>query len=139
TSGGFGVLQKGHAISFGDLNNDGNQDIYHLVGGAFEGDFYRSILFENPGHGNHWVTLKLEGVKSNRIALGARIKVIVQSPEGERMICRTVGTGGSFGANPLRQEIGLGQASAIKRAEITWPVTGATQMVTNLALNKFYR
>ncbi len=139
TSGGFGVLQKGHAISFGDLNNDGTQDIYHLVGGAFEGDTYRSMLFENPGHGNHWVTLKLEGVKSNRIAIGARIKVIVQSREGERMICRTVGTGGSFGANPLRQEMGLGHATAIKRVEIFWPVTGRTQMVTNLDLDKFYR
>ncbi|MEM8894544.1 MAG: VCBS repeat-containing protein, partial [Bacteroidota bacterium] len=39
TSGGFGHIQKGHAISFGDIDNDGDQDIYAVMGGAFEGDF----------------------------------------------------------------------------------------------------
>ncbi|MFO1501033.1 MAG: VCBS repeat-containing protein, partial [Verrucomicrobiota bacterium] len=70
TSGGFGHLQKGHGVSFADLDNDGDQDIYHSIGGAFEGDFYRNALFENPGHGNHWLTLKLEGAQSNRVAIG---------------------------------------------------------------------
>jgi hypothetical protein len=139
TSGGFGNLQKGHGVSFADLNNDGQQDVFHLVGGAYEGDFYRKSLFENPGHDNHWITLKLEGVKLNRVAIGARIKVVVQNAEGERAIYRTVGSGGSFGANPLRQEIGLGQAKAIRRVEIFWPVTGQTQVVTNLTMDKFYR
>jgi len=41
--------------------------------------------------------------------------------------------------DPLRQEIGLGQASAIKRMEIFWPVTGNTQTLTNLVMDKFYR
>ncbi|MBI3414067.1 MAG: CRTAC1 family protein [Verrucomicrobia bacterium] len=139
TSGGFGHLQKGHGVSFGDLDNDGDQDIYHSVGGAYEGDAYRNVLFENPGHGNHWITLKLEGVKSNRVAIGARIKVIVENKEGERVIYKTVSTGGSFGANPLRQEIGLGQAKSIKRVEIFWPITGQTQVLANLTLDKFYR
>jgi hypothetical protein len=138
TSGGFGHLQKGHAVSFGDLDNDGDQDIYHSLGGAYEGDVYQNVLFENPGHGNHWVTLKLEGVASNRVALGARIKVVVQTATGERSIYKTVSTGGSFGANPLRQEIGLGQASEIRRVEIFWPVTGKTQVVRNVALDRFY-
>lgn len=139
TSGGFGHLQKGHGVSFGDLDNDGDQDLYHSVGGAYEGDFYRNVLFENPGHGNHWITLKLEGVMSNRVAIGARIKVVVLSREGERTIYKTVGTGGSFGANPLRQEIGLGEATSIKRVEIFWPVTGDTQVLANLTMDGFYR
>jgi hypothetical protein len=139
TSGGFGILQKGHAVSFGDLNNDGTQDIYTSIGGAYEGDLYRNVLFANPGHGNHFLTLKLEGVKSNRVALGARIKVFVQSADGERMICRTVSTGGSFGSNPLRQEIGLGQATQIKRVEVFWPVTGKTQTITNITMDKFFQ
>jgi hypothetical protein len=139
TSGGFGILQKGHAVSFGDLNNDGTQDIYTSIGGAYEGDLYRNVLFANPGHGNHWLTLKLEGVKSNRVGLGARIKVFVQIADGERRICRTVRTGGSFGANPMRQEIGLGQATQINRVEVFWPVTGKTQTITNIGMDKFFQ
>jgi hypothetical protein len=138
-SGGFGQLQKGHGVAFGDINNDGEQDIYSVIGGAVEADHYHSELFANPGHGNNWLKLKLEGVKTNRAAIGARIKVVVQTAEGERAIHRTVGSGGSFGASPLRQEIGLGQAREIKRVEIFWPVTGVTQVVTGLEINQCYQ
>ena len=75
TSGGFGNVQKGHGIAFGDLNNDGGQDIYMSIGGAYEGDVYYNALYENPGHGNGFLKLKLVGLKSNRAAIGARIKV----------------------------------------------------------------
>jgi hypothetical protein len=139
SSGGFGNLHKGHGISFGDVDNDGDQDIYSVVGGAYPGDHYYNQLLENPGHGNHWITLKLEGVQSNRAALGARIKVLVETGDGERAIYKTVSTGGSFGASPLRQEIGLGQAKSIRKVEIFWPATKQTQVLTNLALNRFYR
>jgi hypothetical protein len=138
TSGGFGQLQKGHAIAFGDINNSGTQDIYSVVGGAVETDHYHNQLFANPGHGNNWLKLKLEGVKTNRAAIGARIKVVIRTDEGERAIHRTIGSGGSFGASPMRQEIGLGQARNIKGVEIFWPVTGLTQVVTGLELNRFY-
>src|SRR5260221_8566643 len=53
TSGGFGHLQKGHGVSFADFDNDGDQDIYTVIGGAYSGDHYRNVFFENPGHGNH--------------------------------------------------------------------------------------
>ena len=49
-----------------------------------------------------------------------------------RAIYRTVGSGGSFGASPLRQEIGLGSAAAITRVEIEWPATGETQTIEGL-------
>lgn len=139
TSGGFGQLHKGHGISFGDIDNDGDQDINSVIGGAYYGDHYFNQLFENPGHGNQWVTLKLEGVKSNRSAIGARIKVITETPRGERSIHRTVSTGGSFGANPLRQEIGLGDATSIKYVEIFWPVTGKSQRFTEMKMRQWYR
>jgi hypothetical protein len=138
TSGGFGQLQKGHGIAFGDLNNDGEQDVYAVVGGALSGDHYPNQLFANPGHGNHWVKLKLTGVQSNRSAIGARIRVVATTDTGEREIDRTVGSGGSFGASPLRQEIGLGQARGIVRVEIFWPRTGQTQTLTGLALDRCY-
>ena len=138
TSGGFGQLQKGHGIAFGDLNNDGAQDVYSVVGGALLGDHYHNQLFANPGHGNHWLKLKLQGVQSNRSALGARIKVVTKTSEGEHVIHRVVGSGGSFGASPLQQEIGLAQGWAIERVEIFWPATGKTQTLRGLALDRCY-
>jgi hypothetical protein len=139
TAGGFGQLQKGHGIAFGDINNDGTQDIYSVVGGAVEGDTFHHQLFANPGHGNNWIKLKLEGVATNRAAIGARIKVVLATPEGERVLHRTVGTGGSFGASPIRQEIGLGRDGTVERVEIFWPVPGVTQVVRGLQANRFYR
>jgi hypothetical protein len=138
TSGGFGQLQKGHAIAFGDINNSGTQDIYSVVGGAVEGDAYHHQLFANPGHGNNWLKLKLEGVKTNRAAIGARINVVVLADDGERAIHRTVGSGSSFGGSPMRQEIGLGRARVIRSVEIFWPVTGVTQKLTGLEVNRMY-
>jgi hypothetical protein len=138
TAGGFGNLQKGHGVAFADINNDGHQDVYKVLGGAYTGDKYYTALYANPGHENRWVTLKLEGVKSNRSALGARIRVIVNTATGERSIYRTVSTGGSFGASPLRKHIGLGDANAIKAIEIHWPATGETQRFEDVPMDRRY-
>ena len=135
-SGGFGHLQKGHAVSFADLDNDGDQDIHMVLGGAYEGDFAYNALFANPGHGNRWITLQLEGVQSNRPAIGARIHVIVDNPRGPRDIHVTVNQGGNFGASSLRQEIGLGDATAIRQITITWPASGITDVYTDVALDQ---
>ncbi len=139
TSGGFGHLQKGHGVAFADFDNDGDQDVFIKIGGAFTGDVGNSAVFLNPGHGNHWITLKLEGVQSNRAAIGARIRVVTENDDGPRSIYKTVGSGGSFGASPLRQEIGLGQARTIQVVEIFWPTTGKTQLVRGLSLDHFYK
>jgi len=137
TSGGFGHLQKGHGIAWGDLDNDGDQDIYETLGGILPSDVYQNVLFLNPGHANHWTTLELEGVKSNRFAVGARIKIVTEEEDGsERAIYDTVGTGGSFGSSSLQQEMGLGRAKAIRRIEITWPVTGAVQVIADVPFDR---
>ena len=138
-SGGFGHLQKGHGISFGDVDNDGDQDIFEVMGGAYTGDVYQNVLFENPGHGNHWITLRLEGVRSNRDAIGARVRVRVRSADGVRDVHSTVSTGGSFGASSLQQEIGLGQARRIEFVEVTWPATGAVQVFEEVAMDQVLR
>lgn len=136
TAGRFGHLQKGHAVAFADLDNDGDQDVYAVMGGAYEGDVYRRVLFENPGQSKNWVKLKLEGVQSNRSAIGARLKITVVENGVTRQIYKTVNSGGSFGANPLRQEIGLGSAAKIRELEVFWPTTGQTQKFENIPANK---
>ena len=137
TSGGFGHLQKGHAVAFGDLDNDGDQDIYEVIGGWFTGDTYQSVLFHNPGHGNHWVTLALEGTRSNHMAIGARIRIRVATPHGPRDIYQLVSGGGSFGDSSLQAETGLGDATAIEAIEVRWPATGQTQVFRNVPLDQF--
>ena len=66
-------------------------------------------------------------MQSNRSAIGARIKIDLLENGIRRSIYRHVNSGGSFGANPLRQTIGLGRAKKIEKLEIFWPTTGLTQ------------
>ena len=139
TAGGFGHLQKGHGIGFADLDNDGDQDVFIVLGGAYPGDRARSALFLNPGNQNHWIKLKLEGTRSNRAAIGARIKVSVATPDGPRAIYKTVNSGGSFGSSPLRQEMGLGNATAVTGVEVFWPASGIRQRLTGFTLDRAYR
>jgi FG-GAP-like repeat/ASPIC and UnbV len=139
TAGNFGHLQKGHAICFGDVDEDGDQDVFEEMGGAYQDDKAYSALYQNPGNANHWLVLDLEGVRSNRRAMGARLKVTVETKAGSRVLYRTVGSGGSFGASPLRQEIGLGEATAISSVEIQWPGSGATQTLEGLQLDHRYQ
>ena len=139
TAGNFGHLQKGHAIAFGDLDNDGDQDVFEEMGGAFLADKAYSALYLNPGGGNHWLRLELEGVRSNRGAFGARIKVELKTPNGMRHLYRTVGSGGSFGCSPRRAEIGLKDAESIASVEVFWPATGQVQRLTGLVRDRGYR
>ncbi|MBI1951330.1 MAG: CRTAC1 family protein, partial [Acidobacteria bacterium] len=139
TSGGFGNVQKGHGVAFGDIDHDGDQDIFEVMGGAYEGDVAMNVFFRNPGHGNHWITLRLEGRRSNRSAIGARIRVRVRDGEAKRDIYATVGSGGSFGGSSLQQEIGLGRAASIEAIEVTWPATGKTQTFRDVAIDRTYK
>ena len=136
-AGGFGHLQKGHAVVFADLDNDGDQDIFEQMGGAFPGDGYSNVLYENPGFGTHFLTIKLVGVDSNRSAIGARIHAKVLENGEQRSIYKYVNSGGSFGANPLRQTIGLGKAEKIETLEIFWHTTGITQTFHDVPFNQF--
>ena len=109
------------------------------MGGAFLADKAYSTLYLEPGQRNHWLVLELEGVRSNRSAIGARIKVTVESKDGRARSIAAVGSGGSFGGSPLRQEIGLGDATRVTAVEVLWPATGKTQKIEGLKANTFYR
>jgi tetratricopeptide (TPR) repeat protein len=139
TASGTGHLQKGHAVAFADINNDGDQEILAQIGGATPGDRFFSAVFRNPGgHGNNWINIRLVGVKSNRSAIGARLKLTIQEPGSPaRTIFRWVTSGGSFGSSPLRQHIGIGKAKDIDELEIWWPTSKTRQVFHKIASNRF--
>jgi hypothetical protein len=139
-AGGFGNIQKGHAVSFADLDKDGDQDIYVVMGGSFESDVYQDIFFENPmGNKNNWVVLQLEGVNANRAAIGARLDAEIEENGKTRHVYEMVTTGASFGGNSLQVEMGLGQAKEIKSLTVTWPTKKTEKQVfQNIAINKAY-
>jgi tetratricopeptide (TPR) repeat protein len=137
-SSGTGELHKGHGTGFADLFRRGHEDIVANVSGAIPSDKHTLRLFENPGNDNDWINVRLAGVKSNRAAVGARIKVTVEN-DGHvvRSIYRTVGYGSSFGGNPMEQHIGLGHGARITDLDIWWPATDTRQHFSNLAKNQF--
>jgi len=116
-------------VSFADVDNDGDQDVYVQMGGSYIGDKFNDALFENA----------LVGRRSNRSAIGARIHVKIIENGKLRSVFRQVNSGGSFGCNPLRQYIGLGNAERIESVEIYWPTTDRTQTFDDLAMDQWVR
>ena len=139
-SGRFGHLQKGHGASFGDLDRDGDQDLFVQVGGFYPGDGFVNALYKNPGHGNKWLSVKLVGVESNKAAIGALVKVTVEDADGTtRSVYSSVGNGSSFGGSTLTREIGLGQAQGILSLEVYWRATGIRQTFSDVPMDRHIR
>ena len=124
------------AAAFADIDGDGDQDIFTVMGGWYSSDVYPDALFRNPGHGNHWLTLRLRGRRTNRAAIGTRVRVTVNTDTGPRDIHATVSTGGSFGSTSLQQEIGLGQADSIRSVEVRWPTSGEVQVIESPTMDR---
>ncbi|HEY4875008.1 MAG TPA: CRTAC1 family protein, partial [Puia sp.] len=135
-----GNLQKGHAVAFADVDNDGDQDVFIEVGGAYAGDAYYNSFYINPGqNNNNWISILLEGTKSNRSAIGAHIAVSFTEDTVKRTVYMDVNSGGSFGSNPLRKEIGIGKAKIIDELIIKWPTTGILQVFKNIKPCQFLK
>ncbi|HEY8933769.1 MAG TPA: CRTAC1 family protein [Cyclobacteriaceae bacterium] len=135
-----GHLQKGHGVSFADMDNDGDQDIHIEMGGAYGGDAYQNSFFLNPGQGNNnWINIKLVGDQSNKSAIGSQVKVTFKENGVTRNVYRDVNSGGSFGASPMRREIGVGQAKIIDEIEIHWHGSDKIQVFKNIKPNQFIR
>jgi len=92
-------------------------------------------VLRNPGvPGRHWVSFELAGTKTNRLAIGARLKVVA----GGVTQTEEIHSGGSYlSQNDLRVHFGLGSAEKIDLLEIRWP-SGTTETVKNLAADRFY-
>jgi FG-GAP-like repeat/ASPIC and UnbV len=132
-STGTGHLQKGHGVSFADYDGDGHLDFFVEAGGGVPGDKSYNILYHNAGNSNRWVKVKLVGSRTNRAALGARMKAVVDLPSGaRRMIYRTVGNNMSFGGNTLLETLGLSEADHVSELEITWPTSKTVQVFRDI-------
>ena len=128
---GPALLEKrvSRGLAVADLFNDGNMDI---VIGDIDG---APMILRNHGvPGLHWVSFELSGTKSNRLAIGARIKLIA----GGMTQTDEIHSGGSYlSQNDLRVHFGLGAAAKIDRVEVYWP-SGKTDTLTNLSADQFY-
>jgi hypothetical protein len=134
---GTGHLQKGHGVAFADWDRDGDADIFLEAGGAAPGDRAHNVLFQNPGSGHHWLTVKLVGVRTNRAALGARIRIDLTDADGTAVSrYRTITAGSSFGGNPLACTVGLGRAETIRALEVSWPSSGTRQTFTHVPIDR---
>ncbi len=137
---GLGHLQKGHAVVFADVDGDGDLDVFEQMGGALPGDRFGDALFHNPGFDNRWLALRLAGTTSNRSAIGARFRVDLVDPDGERRsVHRRVNGGGTFGGNPLRMTIGVGRPAGIEEVAVYWPATNRLQRFTDVKPDRLYR
>jgi hypothetical protein len=137
-AGGVGHLQKGRGVGFSDLDNDGAQELVINLGGAARGDNFLDAIFKNPGFGQRWLKLTLAGARTNRAAIGARVRLRVEGKSGEREIHRSVSSGGSFGASTFRLEIGLGDAERIRELEVFWPGSGRRDRFEGVDLDSSY-
>jgi enediyne biosynthesis protein E4 len=124
-SAGPGILEKhsSRGVAFADYDNDGSVEA--LVNNQNEPP---SLLRLAHKSSNHWIELKLEGVKSNRSAIGARVRVTA----GDLVQTDEVRSGGSYlSQSDLRLHFGLGGSIKVDRVEIAWP-SGARQIETGL-------
>ena len=120
----------GRGCAFGDLNNDGNIDV---VVNNLDGP--PSVLRNEGGSGNNWLLVKCAGTRSNRSAIGTRVRV----KTGDRAQIGEVMSGsGYYSQNDLRLHFGLGQAKTVDLVEVTWP-SGARQSIPNVEVNQVLR
>jgi enediyne biosynthesis protein E4 len=131
TQAGPALLEKrvSRGLAVGDLFNDGHVDV---VIGDIDG---APMILRNHGvPGTHWVSFELAGVKSNRLALNARIKIVA----GGITQTEEIHSGGSYlSQNDLRVHFGLGVAQKIDSVEIRWP-SGMVESLTNVAVDQFH-
>ncbi len=114
-------------MAFADYDNDGLVEA--VVNNQNEAP---SLLHLSVRTANHWIELKLEGVKANRSAIGAKVRVTA----GELVQTAEVSSGGSYlSQSDLTLHFGLGAAAKVDKVEIRWP-GGATQVETGLAADR---
>ena len=124
---GFALMKTSRAAAFGDYDNDGDIDIL-----VTNWNQTTDLLRNDGGNRNNWIQVKAVGTKSNRSAIGARIKVVA----GKLTQYAEVKSSGSYLAfSDLRVHFGLKDAGNIDLLEIRWP-SGIIDTATNLSVNQ---
>jgi hypothetical protein len=122
--------RDGRGVIVADFDNDGAQDIV-LLNSNQEAVMYRNVR----GTHNNWIELDLQGVKSNRDAIGAR--VTCYTPTG--LFYRETNAGNGFESQSTgRVHVGTGKLTGIDRMVVEWP-SGAVQEFKDVATRKRYR
>jgi tetratricopeptide (TPR) repeat protein len=129
-SAGLPATGKGHGINCADLFGDGRQIILSATGGAFPGDLLTTSVFAPKQRPGNYLAVLLRGTRSNRGAIGARIKLAA----GGREQHRVVNNGSNFGCLPPQQHFGLGNLTSVDELEIWWP-SGLRQRFEDLPVN----
>jgi enediyne biosynthesis protein E4 len=124
------VPRVARGVACGDLFNDGRIEI---IVEMLKGE---PLILQPQGLApNHWISLELEGTKSNKLALNTRVKATA----GDLVETRQVLSGGSYlSQDDLRIHFGLGPHDHLDKAEIVWP-SGKAETLTNLAADRFYK
>jgi len=126
---GFQTPYAGRGVAFADFDNDGSVDL--VVGNNGDPPL---LLHNGGGTGNHFVNIKLIGTKSNRDAMGARVRIHA----GGLSQMREIYAGGSYlSQSDLRANFGLGKNMRIESIEVSWP-SGQKQIFKNVEADKFY-
>ena len=115
--------------AWGDYDNDGFLDLY-----VPRNPPAACLLHHNNGNGNHWLLVKLIGTKSNRSAIGAKVRVRA-AIFGRTLTQMREVSGGNRCQNDLRQHFGLGNATNVATLRIEWP-SGTVQELANVAPNQ---
>ena len=113
---GATTVHSSRGAAFGDFDNDGAVDVL-----VFNMNEPPSLLRNQYRGGNHWIALKLEGVASNRAAIGATVRL---TAGGRTQAAAVLSQSSYYSHNDLRLHFGLGAASSADRIEIRWPSGG---------------
>ena len=115
-------------LAYGDLDNDGRVDLVITALGA-PVSVLRNVT---PTH-NHWILLKLVGTKSNRMGLGAQIRVTTD--DGRKLYNEATTSTGYAASSDPRVHFGLGSSRVIREIEIRWP-SGTRQLLHDVTADR---